>query len=356
MSNRKIYSLSYFLGRSFFLGFGFSVILYNTNKDSWICFLLGTLLGIMLIYGISQIKKWMKNQTLNEYLTEKKFLKFVILSLFLIFNVYLLSQLIFILETFASSFFLIYSPTFFILLPIFFLIYRITKKSWQTIGRIAEIFMPISLVIVLLSIVILTPYGTLDKFMPIMTQSTLDMIKCTVFFAFYTSAPFLLLLNAPMNNNKLIRKYLFSTATIILIGILIIAVLGPNLIQIYRYPEYMILKKIKVFQFLEKVENIVSITWILDVFMTLAISANNVKITLPKKGNAFYFVGILTMLFFLVIYLGKIYYIELEMYTYLPLILGGFETMIIFLIICYHMSLKKKKKNNKQDQKIATNE
>ena len=46
-----------------------------------------------------------------------------------------------------------------------------------------------------------------------------------------------------MNNNKLIRKYLFSTATIILIGILIIAVLGPNLIQIYRYPEYMILKK-----------------------------------------------------------------------------------------------------------------
>ena len=89
--------------------------------------------------------------------------------------------------------------------------------------------------------------------------------------------------------------------------------------------------------------------------MTLAISANNVKITLPKKGNTFYFLGILTMLFFLVIYLGKIYYIELEMYTFLPLILGGFEIMIIFLIICYHMSSKKKNKTNKQDQKIATN-
>lgn len=344
MSKRKIYSLSYFLGRSFFLGFGYSVILYYTNKDSWICFLLGTLLGIMLIYGISKIKKWMGSKTLNEYLQEKKVLKYIILTIFLLFNIYILSQLTFILETFASSFFLIYSPTFFILIPIFFLIYRITKKSWQSIGRIAEIFMPISLVIVILSLVILTPYGTTDKFLPIMTQSNLDMIKCTIFFAFYTSSPFLLLLNAPMEDNKLIRKYLLSTATIILIGILIIAVLGPNLIQIYRYPEYMILKKIKVFQFLEKVENIVSITWILDVFMTLSISANNVKMTLPKKGGNILFSILLIALFFFVIYLGEIYYIELEMYTYLPLILGAFQLSLILLLIIYHLRSKNNKK------------
>ena len=343
MSKRKIYSLSYFLGRAFFLGFGYSVILYYTNKDSWICFLLGTLLGIMLIYGISKIKKWMGEKTLKEYLNENKILKYIVLTIFLIFNFYILSQLFFILETFASSFFLIYSPTYFILIPIFFLIYRITNKGWQSIGRIAEIFMPISLVIVLLSIAILTPYGTTDKFMPIMNQSTFNMIKCTLFFAFYTSSPFLLLLNAPMKDNKLIRKYLLSTGTIILIGVLIIAVLGPNLIQIYRYPEYMILKKIKVFQFLEKVENIVSITWILDVFMTLAISANNIKMTLPKKKNKILFLGILTILYFLVIYLGEIYYIELEMYIYLPLILGSFEIFIILLLMLYHFINKKTK-------------
>ena len=118
-----------------------------------------------------------------------------------------------------------------------------------------------------------------------------------------------------MNDHKLIRKYLFGTISIILIGILIIAVLGPNLIQIYRFPEYMILKKIKVFQFLEKIENIISITWILDVFMTLAMIGQNIKMTLPKKWNNILFLSFLVMIFFFVIYLGEIYFIEIQVYA-----------------------------------------
>ena len=345
MSKRKMYALSYFLSRSFFLGFGYSVILSITNKDSWICFLLGTLIGICFIYAISKIKEKMLNLTMKEYLQNHKILKYIILILFFCFNIFMMSQLLFILETFASSFFLINSPTFFILLPILFLIYRITIKGWSTIGRIAEIFMPISLIIVILSIAILTPYGTTDKFLPIMTQNTFQMIRSTFMVAFYTTAPFLLLLNVPMQDHKLIRKYLFGTITIILIGILIIAVLGPNLIQIYRYPEYMILKKIKVFQFLEKIENIISITWILDVFMTLSIIAYNLRLTLPKKRNSFYFLAILAILFFFVIYLGEIYFIELQVYTVLPMILGGFEIILILLFLIHKIRIKKEAKN-----------
>lgn len=344
MSKRKIYALSYFLSRSFFLGFGYSVILSITNKDSWICFLLGTLLGICLIYAISKIKEPMKNETIKEHLQHHKILKYIILTIFLLFNIFMMSQLLFILETFASSFFLINSPTFFILIPIVFLIYRITIKGWSTIGRIAEIFMPISLIIVILSMAILTPYGTTDKFLPIMTQDTWQMIRGTLMVTFYTSAPFLLLLNAPMQDHKLIRKYLFGTVTIILIGVLIIAVLGPNLIQIYRYPEYMILKKIKVFQFLEKIENIISITWILDVFMTLSIIAHNIRLTLPKKKNNLFFLAILAILFFFVIYLGEIYFIELQVYTILPMILGGFEILLILLFLL-HRLIKKRNQN-----------
>lgn len=331
MNKRKIYALSYFLSRSFFLGYGYSVILSNTNKDSWICFILGTLIGICFIYAISKIKEKMLKLTIKEYLSNHKILKYLILTIFFIFNILIMSQLLFVLETFAASFFLINSPTFFILLPILFLLFRITVKGWSTIGRIAEIFIPISLVIVIFSLAILTPYGTIDKFLPIMTQNNLDMIKSTFMFAFYTSAPFLLLLNVPMQDHKLIRKYLFGTITIVLIGILIIAVLGPNLIQIYRYPEYMILKKIKVFQFLEKIENIISITWILDVFITLSVIANNIRLTIPKKKNTLLFSIILTILFFLVIYLGEIYFLQLQFYAIFPLILGGFEILIILL-------------------------
>lgn len=343
MSKRKIYSLSYFLGRSFFLGFGYSVILSITDSDSWICFILGTLIGIILVYAISKIKQQMKDKNIKDYLNQKKILKYIILFLFFLFNICIMCQLLFIFETFASSFFLIHSPTFFILLPIVFLIYRITSKSWHTIGRIGEIFMPISLIIVILSLAMLTPYGKINQFMPILNHNPKDMIAMTIFFAFYTSAPFLLLLNAPMKDTKLIRKYLLSTATIVLTGILIIAVLGPNLIKIYRYPEYMILKKIKIFEFLEKIENIISITWILDVFMTLSISANNVRHTLPKKLNKFSFLLILGILYLFVIYLGEIYHVELQVYYFIPIVLGIFEIIFIILFFIYHFLTKKPK-------------
>jgi len=342
MSKRKIYSLSYFLGRAFFLGFGYSLLLSMTDSDTWICFILGTLLGIILIYGISKIKEKMQKKTLKEYLNQKKILKYCILTLFFLFNLFIMSQILFILETFASSFFLINSPPFFILIPVIYLIFRITKKGWNTIGRISEIFMPVSLTIVLFSIIILLPYGTTGNFLPILTHQTSEIIKGSIFFACYSSAPFLLLLNAPISEPKLVRKYLFSTLTIFAIGTLIIAVLGPNLIQIYRYPEYMILKKIKVFEFLEKIENIISITWILDLLMILAMSGQNICDTIPKKHNRISFFILLLLLYIGVIRLGKIYHIELYIYYFLPMILGIFEVIIIAFLLLYQKIAKTK--------------
>ena len=104
----------------------------------------------------------------------------------------------------------------------------------------------------------------------------------------------------------------------------------------------MILKKIKIFVFLEKIENIISITWILDVFMTLAISANNIRHTLPKKANAITFSSILLILYFFVIYLGEIYHIELQIYFILPIILGVFQIVILLLLWIYQITHKTK--------------
>lgn len=342
MNKRKTFAMSYFLGRAFFLGFGFSVLLNTTNKDSWICFLLGTLIGLIFVFILSKLKEKMNHLTLKEHLVKSKFWKFLILTIFFLFNVFIMSQLLFILETFASSFFLIHSPKFFILIPIIFLIYRITVKSWNTIGRISEIFMPLSVVIVISSILFLTTYGQLDNFKPLFTESTTDFIKSTLYFASFSSAPFLLLLNAPLKESKLVKNYILTTLSIILIGTLIIAVLGPNLIQIYRFPEYMILKKIKIFEFLEKIENIISITWILDVFMTLAISANNIRQTLPKKANTATFLITLLALYLFVIYLGEIYFIELQVYFILPIILGIFQILILLLLFIYQITHKTK--------------
>ncbi len=343
MNQKTTYFLSYFLGRTFFLGFGFSLILSMVAKDAWISFILGTLLGIIIIYFLSLIKEKMQNRTLKEYAAQNKIVACFLTLLFLLFNIVIMNQILFILETFASSFFLIESPPFYILIPVFFIIIRINKYP-ETLGRIAEILMPISLLMTLFSLVILTPSSNFTNFLPIMTHSSKDMILSTLFFAVYSSAPFLLLLDTPLEKPKLILPYLIPTITIILTGVLIIGVLGNNLIQIYRYPEYMLLKKIKVFAFLEKIENIVSVTWVFDTIMTLSLCEKNVQNLLPKKEKKSLLIIILGLLYFSVIYLGKIYAIELQIYHILPMILGAISIILLTTLFLYQKKNKKKSK------------
>ena len=57
MNERKIFVLSYFLGRVFFLGFGFSYLLKLTGKDTYICAILGTIFGTGIIYLYGKLKE-----------------------------------------------------------------------------------------------------------------------------------------------------------------------------------------------------------------------------------------------------------------------------------------------------------
>ncbi len=100
MSNRTTFSLSYFLGKAFFLGFGYSLILSMTSQDSWICFLAGSFLGMIFIFIFSTLKKQMKEQSLKEYLKQNKLFKFLILSIFFLFNMFIIIEIMIILETF----------------------------------------------------------------------------------------------------------------------------------------------------------------------------------------------------------------------------------------------------------------
>ena len=44
--------LTYFIARSSMFGIGFFLIFQNAGKDAWISILLGTLLGIIILYSI----------------------------------------------------------------------------------------------------------------------------------------------------------------------------------------------------------------------------------------------------------------------------------------------------------------
>ena len=318
MIKNKTFSVSYFLGRAFFLGFGFSILFKLLDKDAWIASLLGILLGSVCIWFFQNFKE--KHPLTNPF--QK--------ILFFLFNFFIFTQILFVFEIFCSSFYLIKSPHIYILFPLLFIIYRITKNGFSTITKVSDVLFPISLVLILAISLGLFKNIEIKNFLPIYTKDTFSVLQGTLYFAIYSTAPYFLLWNEKTEKN-LVKPYIFSALTILLASFLIIAVLGPNLIQIYRYPEYMTLKKIKLFNFVEKVENIVSITWFFDLFITLSVSGNNMKDLLPKKWKNFSFIGLLLLLFGISLYCGTHYKDELWIYLYLPIILGIFILLLILI-------------------------
>ena len=196
INNRKTFALSYFLGRIFFVGFGFSLLRKLVGRDSWLAAMIGTLLGAFIVFLLSKLKKRVDCNIKD--LKTNKFLKYTLITSFFLFNVFVFSQMIFIFQTFASSFFLINSPTFFISLPIPFIVYRITKKGFPTIAKIAEILMPISIVLFLFSFFGLLQHFKLEYFKPLLTTKPLTLIQGILYFTAYSSSSFFLLLNVPM--------------------------------------------------------------------------------------------------------------------------------------------------------------
>ena len=84
-------NLAYFLSRSLFLGGGISTLFLKASKDAYIAIILGSILGIGIIYLISLVSKRI-DQPLNEYLKEKSILNISIRIIF-IFYIILINQL-----------------------------------------------------------------------------------------------------------------------------------------------------------------------------------------------------------------------------------------------------------------------
>ncbi len=341
MTKKITFSYTYFLTRVFFIGFGFSFLFNIAGKDAWISFLIGHLLSLLLVIYINKLKK---QYAQKQFLKEKghNFLKIIIALFATLISV----EILFIFQTLASNFFLVKSPHYFILLPALLLAYRICQKNFTTISRVSTILMTISLSMVIIALFVLTGYVKKDNFMPVLTKDFFHIIQASIYYVAYSTAPLVFLILLPNTDNNLPKHYIKANLTIIIMGILIIGILGPDLINIYRYPEYMILKVIKILNFIEKVENIFAIATLFDLFMALSISLNIIKEKLPKKKQNLSFIAILLIIFALSIFLGIYYSIALQIYYYLPVIL-----LIFIFIILLTLSLKLKKLTSSHSKK-----
>ncbi len=86
--------------------------------------------------------------------------------------------------------------------------------------------------------------------------------------------------------------YIISILFILLISVFTIGVLGQYLASFYQYPEYILLKKVNLFGFIDRIENILSIGWILSTYATLTLIIYYISNFIKKndKGNIIPFI------------------------------------------------------------------
>ena len=222
----------------------------------------------------------------------------------------------------------------------------VANKGKTTLSNLSSLLFICSILIVALYFLLLTKYYNFSNLIPILTVKTDNLLLATLIYASITTIPNILIINYPENNFKDdLKNYIYATISILVITLGIILALGEPLLKIYSFPEYDVLKQIKILDFIENVENLSTFVWYFDLFITLSVVTTNLKETLPTKYNKIYFyLLILSVVIIANFIIGENYRIISMTFKSYAFILDIFLVIFIALLIYLKIINKKKSK------------
>jgi len=315
--NKENFSMVYFLTRPLFLGIAFSLIFSQSGSDAIIACILGSILGSILIYFINKMNFSKEN--------------FKIIQL--IIYIYFLLLAVMVLESFINSFFLKSTPKIIIIAPTLVLCLYTSFKDIKTIKRSTFLLVFLSIIIFLIAAISLSNFFTIDNITPFFTHPIFSIIKSSIVFASLSAVPNILLKEENIPFKKHLKYYLISCLVHTLVCICTLGALTPNVAKIYSFPEYMVLKRIKIFSFIENIENILTAIWYIDLFVFMTMILKRIY-NIVKSKLIFYPIIIVTTIFTTYFIVGN-YYRIIFLYHFTPYIL------LVMLFILGFSSLKK---------------
>ena len=317
-TNKYKLSEIYLLSRSLSLGLLFSYSFFLVGTNTLISFIFGILLGICFGFIYSKIKLNKKTKVFE-----------ILLYMFFI----LLSSII--ITTFISSFFLNKTPKIFIILPSILLCYYISTKDKDVMKWLSLALTFFSIITIIFKLLALMPHMEIKNILPLFTFKNKNMIKSIFFYAILTSCPLILLNDEDYSTKDYISSYIITNIISLIICFAIISILGRSLINMYSYPEYMVLKKIQISSFIENVENFISLLWLFDLYYLTSYSI--------KKINGILTTKIGTVLIFLITVINS--FVINNNYEYLLYIYKRVLYILYILVIPILILANKKRVN-----------
>ena len=294
---REFNILNYLNSRALFMGIGLSKLLIQAHEYIWISLILGTIIGAILLHFV-------------KFKMKKSILNVVICSILFVIGLNILINMI-------STMYLTEMPKLLVGIPIILLVMYILNKREVIIYRVANILFVLNIFLYVVAMLSLVSDFHLENFTYSNTPIQ-NVIFSALEFALFSTLPTLITRDENTANISLVKTYIISAITMGTWFLLTYGILGANLVDIYRYPEYIILKKISIMNFLENIENIVSFVWLFDIIIFLLCNGNAIKknVDTPRLINI-----LLPILLLITAFINRFYILILYIYKYSSIIL-----------------------------------
>ncbi|MFF2752933.1 endospore germination permease [Psychrobacillus sp. NPDC058041] len=286
MQNIKISSFQ-FLVLVIFFSIGTSIlelpsaIAVDVKQDAWIATIMGTIIGILVIWFFTKIASWFPNLTyvqLNEKILGKWFGKFssiLFVFLSLLYTASLLSKQ----GLFLASQLFPNTPILVITILMAIILVMGIRLGLETLARSAEILIFIFLFLFIGLVIFIIPEIKVHNLEPFFISKLSTMMKSSIMIAVISSVNAIVLLMifpALINEYEKGRKSFFlgiiiGGIVIIIITVLCVFVLGSSTTARQIYPSYILARQINIGNFINRIEVIMAALWIICLYFKASI-------------------------------------------------------------------------------------
>ncbi|WP_423800587.1 GerAB/ArcD/ProY family transporter [Neobacillus sp. SAB-20_R2A] len=254
------------------------------KQDAWIIAIIGTVICCLIVGLYVMIGRIFPAMTLAEILESVlgKWLGKSISLSFVFFAFFAASDLIYYAGNFLTTQILLYTPIEAIHIILACILLMGVRLGLETVARAAELFFPVFIFLFVLlvgSVLLTSDLWKLQNLEPILFTGIKPMIRAVFIFLSSFSFPLIVILmifpsfvkqQRPAEKSFFIAIGTAGGCLTILI-FLTILVLGPETSARQMYPSYNLAQSIKIGDFLQRIEAILAIMWLITIFFKMVI-------------------------------------------------------------------------------------
>lgn len=281
------------------------------SLDSYISVIIGFIIGMIpffIFLYIFNYKKTLDINTKNRLILGKLGIIFSILLTTLYFIVGMTT--VFNISNFIISQYLTDTPLILIIIVIVFTSGYIASKGIKTISKTSFIYFILVIMLFIICILGILPEIKLDNLKPFLEYGLKKPFIAGIMNALFYTTPIYPLLIIPKDDIKdnektskiLLLFYFILMVITFSIAIVSSAVLGKYLLNFFQYPGYITLKRISLFKFIDRIENFLSLQWIIANFTYISLIIFYINNTIFKKNKKI-FITVISILLIIGTYL-----------------------------------------------------